>query len=127
MDGVYKINTYRDLVAWQKGMDLVTEVYKVIAKLPDIEKFALADQIRRAVTSIPLNIAEGFGRRSSGKEFAHFIAIAQGSRCEVETQLLIAVRVGYVIQEDISKAMSRSEEVGKMMTVLKRKALAGVE
>ena len=125
MDGIYKINNFRDLVAWQKGMDLVTEVYKIAAKLPDIEKYALADQIRRAVTSIPLNTAEGFGRRSTGKEFSHFISIAQGSRCEVETQLLIAVSVGYVTEGDIAKAMALSEEVGKMLTVLKRKVSGG--
>ena len=121
MDGLNKINSYRDLIAWKKSMELVVEVYKIISKLPNEEKYALSDQLRRAVTSIPLNTAEGFGRRSSGKEFGHFISIS----CEVETQLLICVAVGYVTQEDIAKAMALSEEVGKMLTVLKRKVLDG--
>ena len=125
MDGFNKINSYRDLIAWKKSMELVKEVYMIASKLPDVEKYALSDQMRRASTSIPLNIAEGFGRRSSGKETAHFLNISQGSRTETECQLLIAVNLGYVTQEDIAKAMSLSEEVGKMLTVLKRKALDG--
>ena len=121
------IDNYKDLKVWHKSMGLVKEVYSITKMLPDIEKYALSDQLRRAVVGISSCIAEGFGRQSTGKEFSHFISIAQGSRCEVETQLLIAVSVGYVTQEDIAKAMSLSEEVGKMLTVLKRKALAGVE
>ena len=78
-----EIKDFKDLVVWQRAMDLVAEVYQVVKKLPKEELYALSDQIRRAVISIPSNIAEGYGRNSS-KEFSHFISIAKGSKSELE-------------------------------------------
>ena len=93
---------YRQLVVWQKAMELVKLVYGQIRLLPSEERFALADQLRRAVTSIPSNIAEGNGR-ASNKDYAHFLAIARGSLFETMTQLEIAESLGYItVSQDIA-------------------------
>ena len=73
-----KIKNYRDLVVWQKAMDLTTMLYQIVRKLPKEETYALSDQMRRAAISIPSNIAEGFGRNST-KEYTHFLYITKGS------------------------------------------------
>ena len=112
---------YRDLLVWQKGMDLVAEVYRLVKLLPKEETYALSDQMRRAVVSIPSNIAEGHGR-GSANEFVHFLTIAQGSRAEVETQLQICLRLQYLTERQISAAMSLSQEVGRMLTTLIRRS-----
>ena len=85
---------YRRLIVWQKAMELVKLVYGQVKLLPSEERFALADQLRRAVTSIPSNIAEGNGR-ASNRDYAHFLAIARGSLFETMTQLEIAETLGY--------------------------------
>ena len=87
---------YRGLMVWQKAMQLVKLVYEQIKLLPSEERFALADQLRRAVASIPSNIAEGNGR-ASNKDYAHFLAIARGSLYETMTQLEIAQSLGYIV------------------------------
>ena len=89
------IKDFKDLIVWQKAMVLVAEVYQLVKKLPQEEHFALSDQIRRAAISIPSNIAEGQGRNST-KEFIRFLAIAKGSKAELETQLLLCVRINYL-------------------------------
>ena len=114
------IKDFKDLILWQRAMDLVVEVYQLVKKLPKEELFALSDQIRRAVISIPSNIAEGQGRNSS-KEFIHFLSIAKGSKAELETQLLLCVRINYLTESEIEKAMSLIEEVGKMLNSLQKK------
>src|SRR4051794_5130461 len=86
---------YRDLVAWQKAMDLVAEVYRASRGFPSEELYGLTNQVRRASVSIPSNIAEGEGRGTNA-EFVRFLRIAYGSLREVETQLLIAERLGYL-------------------------------
>ena len=88
-------NDYRDLVVWQQSMTLCQEVYFLIRQFPQEERYALCDQLRRAVVSIPSNIAEGNGR-DSRVEYARFLAIARGSVFEVKTQLELAERFGYV-------------------------------
>ena len=99
-------------------MELTDLVYEIASKLPQSEKYALGDQIRRAVVSIPSNIAEGFGR-DSHKDFAHFLSIARGSLYEVDTQLEIALRRGYIKKNDtISSLMN---DVSKMLSVLSRR------
>lgn len=108
---------YKDLLVWQKAMELTTEVYKLIKLLPKEETFALASQMRRSAVSIPSNIAEGKGRNSD-KEYSQFLAIAQGSRCELETQLLLCVNLGYLTNEHICYSIQLSNEVGKMLTKL---------
>src|SRR5687768_4338325 len=94
------IKSYRDLIVWQKGMDLVEDVYKKTKEFPKEELYGLTSQLRRAVVSVPSKIAEGQGRNST-KEFAP--SIAYGSLCEVETQCLIAHRLGYLERRDLDR------------------------
>ena len=103
----------RDLYAWQQAMELVVSVYRIAKSWPDDERFGLISQIRRGVTSIPSNIAEGQGRLNDN-EFLRFLAIAHGSLREVETQLLIAQRLGYSSAASIEPAMEQAAEVGRL-------------
>ena len=108
---------YQDLVVWQRSMDLAEEVYRLARMLPKKELLELSSQMRRAAVSIPSNIAEGHDRKSS-KEFIHFLTVARGSRSELETQLAICVRVGYLSESDISSAIALLREIGKMLNAL---------
>lgn len=110
---------FKDLIVWQKAMELVAEVYLLVKKLPKEELFALSDQIRRAAISIPSNIAEGQGRNST-KEFIQFLAIAKGSKAELETQLLLCVKINYLNNSDIETAINLIQEVGKMLNALQK-------
>ena len=110
-------SSYRGLIVWQKSMDLTAIIYRLVKKLPKEELYGLSDQMRRAVVSIATNIAEGHDRKTD-KEFAHFLTIARGSKAELETLLLICVKVGYFAEADISEAMSLSAEIGRMLTSL---------
>ncbi len=105
---------YRDLVAWQKAMDLVEDVYRVSQSFPREEVYGLTNQVRRAAVSIPSNIAEGQGRGVGG-ELAHHLRIANGSRQEVETQLLLAVRLRFIAKADADVVLERSFEVGRII------------
>ncbi len=89
--------SYKDLIAWTKAMELVTEIYRITQGVPKEEVYGLTSQIRRAAVSLPSNIAEGQGRLSKG-EFQQFLGQARGSLMEVETQTLIAVNLGYLNQ-----------------------------
>ena len=111
------VKSYKDLIVWQKAMELAKIVYLLVKKLPKEELFSLSDQIRRAAVSIPSNIAEGQARNST-REFQHFLAIARGSKAELETQLLLCVNVGYFTETDISKPIALIHEVSKMLSVL---------
>ena len=91
---------YSELVVWQKAMDLVTEIYKITATFPSDERFGLSSQARRAAVSIPSNIAEGHGRKSTGAYVNH-LSIAYGSLMELETQIQIAVRLNFVTLDEI--------------------------
>ena len=86
---------HEKLEVWNRAVEFVVTIYKVTTELPKEEKFGLISQVRRAAVSIPANIAEGAARQST-KEFSHFLAIAQGSASELETELLIAERLGYL-------------------------------
>ena len=108
---------YKELIVWQKSMDLVTEVYRLTKLLPADERFALMDQIRRAVISIPSNIAEGHGRQTE-KEFKQFLSIAKGSVSEVETQLLICVRLNYLTEEQTDPTLMLCDEIRRILTKL---------
>ena len=108
---------FKDLVAWQKAMDLVTEVYRVTDSFPKREVYSLTDQIRRAAVSIPGNIAEGQAHYNH-REFLHFLRHAAGSLAELETQLLIAERLGYTSHEPVEGLLQRVYEVGKIMNGL---------
>ena len=111
---------YKDLTVWQKAMDLTTEVYHLTKNLPKDELYVLTNQIRRAAISIPSNIAEGNGRASTG-DYVRFLIIARGSVSEVETQLLICVRLDYFTQEDIEPALNLCDEIGRMLTSMIKK------
>ena len=110
---------YKELIIWQKSMDLVSEVYKLVKKLPREENYALSDQIRRASVSIPSNIAEG-NSRDSTKEYGYFLSIARGSIAELETQLLLCERIGYLDSDDLKKSFDLILEVRKMLTKIKQ-------
>jgi four helix bundle protein len=110
---------YRELVAWRKAMDLVVEVYRVTQEFPDCERFGLTDQIRRAAVSVPSNIAEGQGRRLR-KSFALHLRIARGSIQEVETQLLIASRLGYLTASRVAPVLALADEVSRLVSGLLR-------
>jgi len=114
------IKDFKDLIVWQKAMDAVLLVYKLVKKLPKEETYALSDQMRRAAVSIPSNIAEGQARNSS-KEFAQFLAIAKGSKAELETQLLLCVKIGYLTEQDIQGVVEILQEVAKIINALLNK------
>ncbi len=109
--------SYRDLVAWNKAMDLVTEIYRVTQGFPKGELFGLVGQLRRAAISIPSNIAEGKARLSKG-EFRQFLGHARGSLAEVETQLLIAKNLTYLNADEANRTLVMVEEVGKVLNGL---------
>lgn len=112
-----KVNSYRDLIVWQKAMDLVVLVYELSSHFPRDEIFGLTAQLRKAAVSVPSNIAEGQARWST-KEFLHHMSIALGSTAEVDTQILVSIRLRYVSQDQASKALDLAAQVGKMINGL---------
>ena len=114
------IHGYKDLIVWQKAMDLVEEIYNLVKLLPRNETYALSDQMRRAAISIPSNIAEGRSRPGN-KDFIHFLNMALGSTYELQTQLLICQRLNYLPADSIETAFSISVEIGKIINTLTRK------
>jgi four helix bundle protein len=110
---------YKDLIVWQKAMDLVSAVYSLTRTMPEDERFGLTNQIRRAAVSVPSNIAEGQGRRS-GAEFVRFLRIANGSRQELETQLLVAARLGYIDKKGCDGLLDQVAEVGRLLSGLEK-------
>ena len=119
-----KINSYKDLIVWQKAMDLAEEVYRLSRAFPKEELYGLTSQLRRAVVSVPSNIAEGQARQGTA-EFLNFLSIAQGSLAEVDTQLLLAQRFQYLTPETTIKAAGLIVEVSKMLASLRAKLAAG--
>lgn len=113
------IRSHRDLIVWQKAMDLVVTVYRATETFPKAETYGLTSQIRRAVTSIPANIAEGQGRRLS-KEFVYFLANARGSLWELDTHLESAMRLGFLNSATHHELQSQMDEVGRMLNGLMR-------
>jgi len=114
-----EIRSHRDLIVWQKAMDLVTSVYRHTEDFPKSELYGLTSQIRRSAASIPANIAEGQGRRLSG-EYLQFLANARGSLSELDTHLEIAVRLGMLSEECHSTLMEQLIEVRKLLNGLMR-------
>ena len=115
-----RINSYRDLLVWQQAMDLAVEIYRVTRAWPKEELYGLASQVRRAASSVPANIAEGFGRESRAS-YQQFLRIAQGSLKETETHLLIAQRVGLAGDDMVQPLLVRCESIGKLLRLLIRK------
>lgn len=118
MANVVSMRGHRDLIAWQKAMELVTEIYRVTREFPKDELYGLVSQLRRAAVSVPSNLAEGYGRNSRN-EFHHFVGQARGSLAEVETQIEIAKNLDYVKAEICSDLLSRVDEVGRLLTGLR--------
>ncbi len=108
---------YQELIVWQRGMEVVKEVYGITASFPAEEKFGLISQIRRAAVSVPSNIAEGQGRLTKG-EFKQFLGYARGSVFELETQLLLAGELHYATHENLTKILGLTSEVSKMLNAL---------
>ncbi len=115
-----KIDSYKDLLVWQKAMDLVVAVYEATRAWPKDEIYGLTSQVRRAAASISANIAEGYGRENRGS-YQQFLRIAQGSLKEMETHLLIAERVGIAKADIVARLLAEGESVGKLLRLLIRK------
>jgi len=113
------METFKDLRAWQESMNLVEMVYLATKEFPKEEIYGLTNQIRRAAVSVPSNIAEGNGR-SSGKEYVHFLLIANGSLKELETQMLISEKVGYLHKEKLEEITKQLNSVGRLLTGLRK-------
>lgn len=113
------VASYKDLVAWQRAMDLVEAVYAFTRSLPREESFGLTLQLRRAAVSVASNIAEGQGR-GNGADFARFLRVARGSVQEVETQLLICLRLQYATNEQAAPALALVDEISRLLKGLSR-------
>lgn len=111
------VQSYRQLIAWQKAMDFAEEVYRATRSFPREELYGITSQLRRAVISVPSNIAEGQGRLSTG-EFRQFLGNARGSLLEVESQILLAQRFHYLTPEAAEKLLGASAEVGRVLNGL---------
>ena len=112
-----QIKSHRDLIVWQKAMDPVESVYAATATFPKEETYAVTSQIRRAVVSVPANIAEGQGRRFS-KEYLYFLANSRGSLLELDTHLEIAVRLRYLSEDTYSNLKNQLDEVTRILNGL---------
>ena len=111
------IADHRQLVVWQKGIELALETYRLSRRFPREETYGLSSQIRRAAVSIPANIAEGNGRIHR-REYANHVSVARGSLREVETLAEIARRLGYISEEELAKLRELLDHVGRMLTSL---------
>jgi len=114
------IESYKDLIVWQKAMDLAEEVYQLTKLFPKEELYGLTNQVRRACISIPSNIAEGKGRHTKA-EYLHFLSIANGSLSEVDTQIILAIRLGYIDGNKAAKAIGLRDEISRMLSSLRTK------
>lgn len=111
---VEKINSYKDLIVWQKSIALVTSIYELSKTFPSEEKFGVVSQLNRAAVSIPSNIAEGWGRESS-KNYLQFLKIARGSVMETETLLVISKNLNFINDTQFSSIINEVEEVSKIL------------
>ena len=111
---------YRNLIVWQKSMQLMEDVYAAVRGFPSDERYALGDQVRRAVVSIASNIAEGCGR-AGNRDYGHFLSIARGSLYETMTQLEMAQRLGYI--DSLEPYEPTAKEIARMLTALMKKYL----
>jgi len=114
------VNSYRDLIVWQKSMSLVTELYSVTHNFPSSEIYALTSQIRRCAISIPSNIAEGYGRNSTG-DYRRFLQIAAGSLFELQTQIEIALNLNYISRDIFDNFFEKMKELDRMLLSLIKK------
>jgi four helix bundle protein len=122
VQGVQRPMSHKDLIVWQKAMDLVVLVYNLAEYFPKEETYRLTSQITRSVVSVPANIAEG-NARGGRKEYAHFLAISKGSLMETETYILLAVRLGYLVEDETLASLQLITEISKMLTKLRTRLL----
>jgi four helix bundle protein len=120
VDGSSKPKHYKELLVWQKGMNLAKLVYKLTMRFPAEERYGLTSQMRRAAVSVPSNIAEGQARRSTN-EFLQFLSVAEGSLAELDTQLCLSVELGFALQTEVAPCLKEVDELQKMLVALKRK------
>ena len=112
-------SSYRDLKVWQRSIDLAEQIYRLTATFPSSEVYGLTSQMKRAAVSISSNVAEGWGRRSR-KEYSRFVLLAHGSKDELQTQIVIAKRLGFGKATQLDQADELCEEIGKMLNGLHR-------
>ena len=112
-----EVRSYRDLIAWQKGMNLCKAVYAISALFRDREKFGLTAQVRRAAVSVPSNIAEGYGRRRT-QDYVRYLDMALGSLCELETQLILAKELEFGDASQIESGLETAQETGRVLFAL---------
>lgn len=115
-----KIQTFRELLIWQKSMLLITEIYKISAGFPQNEQYGLTSQIRRSAISVPSNIAEGFGRNSK-LEFNRFLNISMGSLFEIQTQIEISFNLKFIDEENFKQIFENSREIERMISSFQSK------
>jgi four helix bundle protein len=114
------MTSYRDLIVWQKSMEMITLIYQLIKQFPDDEKFGLTIQLKRCSVSIPSNIAEGYGRNYT-KDYVRFLNISRGSLYEMQTQLQVALNLNFVDELALEKINNLSVEIEKMLNSLIKK------
>ena len=115
--GFEMVTSYKDLLVWQRSMDLVETVYRLTSNFPSIEQWGLVSQMRRAAISVPSNIAEGYGRQATG-EYRHHLSIGRGSLLELETQVLLSKRLGYLQASVADTVLKEIEEISRMLATL---------
>jgi four helix bundle protein len=111
------IRSYKDLIVWQRGMDLVEAAYLITKKLPTSERWGLTSQMRRAAVSVPSNIAEGYGRQATG-DYRHHLSIARASLLELETHVLVCRRLGYFTDPESNPLLREIDDISKMLASL---------
>lgn len=111
------MNSYKDLIVWQKAVDLCVDIYELTKSFPKSEVYGLSSQIQRCAVSVPSNIAEG-QKRGSKTEYIHFLRISYGSGAELETQLIIAQKIGYMSKIMYDKLTQEIDEIMRMLNVL---------
>ncbi len=114
------LKSHKDLIVWQKAMELAVLIYDLTKGMPKTEQYGLTSQMLRAAVSIPANIAEG-NSRSSRKDYARFVSIARGSAAELETHLDLVVRVKLLDRDAVARALALNDEVGRMLNALRSK------
>ena len=108
------MNNYKELNVWKEAVESSVEVYKITSSFPKTEIFGLVQQMRRASISVSINIAEGAGRNNKG-EFRHFLGIAVASMCEVESQIIVSSRLGFINLDEIKTELDRIDKIQKMI------------
>lgn len=120
------VRNYRELETWQQAMDLTEAVYAATKTYPKDEMYGLTSQTRRSAVSVPSNIAEGQGRGST-RDFVRFLAVARGSLCELETQLMLGSRLGYVEETAVEALLKRAGTVGRLLNGLIRSVAPSID